>query len=122
MPLTVIDASALGAMVFGEPEAEAMAERLAEASLAAPALIWFELANVCLKKIKKQPEQEERFLAALRRAREMQIAICEVDPVEVVPLARSTGLTAYDASYLWLARHENADLVTLDQPLADAFA
>ena len=120
MPLIVIDASALGAMVFGEPEAESTAERLGDASLAAPALIWFELANVCLKKIKRQPEQEERFLAALRRAREIHIAIHEVDSAGVVTLARSTRLTAYDASYLWLARHEHAGLVTLDQPLADA--
>jgi uncharacterized protein with PIN domain len=36
MPLTVIDASALGAMVFGEPEAESTAERLGDAEDRAP--------------------------------------------------------------------------------------
>jgi predicted nucleic acid-binding protein len=38
----------------------------------------------------------------------------------VVPLAAETGLTAYDASYLWLSRHLNAELVTLDRKLAKA--
>ena len=36
--------------------------------------------------------------------------------------AAATGLTAYDASYLWLTRQLDADLVTLDQQLARADA
>ena len=35
--------------------------------------------------------------------------------------ARDTGLSAYDAAYLWLARHLGAELVTLDEPLAAAW-
>ena len=37
-----------------------------------------------------------------------------------VALALATGLTAYDASYLWLTRKLGAELVTLDQQLARA--
>jgi len=32
-------------------------------------------------------------------------------------LALETGLTVYDASYLWLARRLGAELVTLDKAL-----
>ncbi|HZT90151.1 MAG TPA: type II toxin-antitoxin system VapC family toxin [Stellaceae bacterium] len=35
-------------------------------------------------------------------------------------LAEAAGLTAYDASYLWLARALGAELVTLDRKLAAA--
>ena len=35
-------------------------------------------------------------------------------------LANATGLTAYDASCLWLAASLGADLVTLDRRLAAA--
>ncbi len=35
-------------------------------------------------------------------------------------LALTTGLTAYDASYLWLTRQLGAELVTLDKQLATA--
>jgi len=35
-----------------------------------------------------------------------------------VLLALRTGLTPYDASYLWLAGYLGADLVTLDERLA----
>ena len=37
-------------------------------------------------------------------------------------LALETGLTAYDASYLWLSRRLGADLVTLDKALGNAAA
>jgi uncharacterized protein with PIN domain len=40
----VVDASALAALLFGEPEAEAIAGRLDNARLVAPALLAFELA------------------------------------------------------------------------------
>ena len=36
---------------------------------------------------------------------------------EVFALAAGTGLTAYDASYLWLARSRDAELATLDAAL-----
>jgi predicted nucleic acid-binding protein len=50
MDTKVVDASAVGALLFGERDAAAIAERLREADLMAPALLRFEVANVCLKK------------------------------------------------------------------------
>ena len=48
MSVLVVDASALGALVFGEPRAEEMAEALSHGPIVAPALLWFELTSVCL--------------------------------------------------------------------------
>ncbi|MHB8529918.1 MAG: PIN domain-containing protein, partial [Caulobacteraceae bacterium] len=45
-----------------------------------------------------------------------------VDQDAVVRLAAKTGLSTYDASYLWLSRRHGAELVTLDRRLADAAA
>ena len=42
----------------------------------------------------------------------------EVPATEVAALAVQTGLTAYDASYLWLAMSQDLELVTLDGQLA----
>jgi hypothetical protein len=44
----VVDASALAALLFGEPEAEDVVRRLDGARLGAPGLLVFELANVCV--------------------------------------------------------------------------
>jgi predicted nucleic acid-binding protein len=48
----------------------------------------------------------------------MKVNTVAVDHAAVPDLAEATGLTAYDASYLWLARELKAELVTLDRKLA----
>lgn len=50
------------------------------------------------------------------------LEICEVDHGEALSLALRSRLTAYDASYLWLARHRQCGLVTLDRQLQRASA
>ena len=110
----VVDASALAALLFGEPAGPEVADRLDGRVLLAPTLLRYELASVCLKKAREEPEKGTglfRSLALLSRlgVREVQI------PTEgLVDLARETGLTAYDAAYLWLARELDAELVSLD--------
>ena len=118
--IKVVDASALAALLFAEPEAEAIAGRLEGARLAAPSLMDFELANVCLSKIRRQPRQRDALRAAFRLAHRLRVETVAVDHAAIVDLADTTGLTAYDASYLWLTRALDAELVTLDQKLAAA--
>jgi len=120
MAVSVLDASALAALLFGEPEGPAVAGRISDVRLTAPALLDFELANVCRTKIKRHPEQRAALLAALDLRERMSIDLLAVDHPAVVALALATGLTAYDASYLWLARQLDAGLVTLDRRLAAA--
>jgi predicted nucleic acid-binding protein len=114
MLVRVVDASALGALVFGEPKAETIASALTNASLVAPALLWFELASICLKKIKAHPTQKTIILKAFNLADRLTIDIVEVNHSAVITLAKETGLTTYDASYVWLAKQLNGELVTLD--------
>jgi predicted nucleic acid-binding protein len=116
----VVDASALAALLFAEPEAEAIAGQLEGARLAAPSLVNFELANVCVTKIRRQPSQRDALRAAFRLAHRLRVESVAVDHAAIVDLAETTGLTAYDASYLWLTRTLDAELVTLDQKLAAA--
>ncbi|WP_254066570.1 type II toxin-antitoxin system VapC family toxin [Acidisoma sp. S159] len=120
MAVKVVDASALAALLFSEPEAEKIAAQLDGAQLAAPALLGFELANVCLIKSRRHPEQREALTSAFRLRDRLQVSNATVDHDGVLELASATGLTAYDASYLWLARQLGAELVTLDKQLANA--
>lgn len=122
MPVKVVDASALAALLFGEPEAETVAGQLSDARLVAPALLGFELANVCLIKSRRHPEQHPALTAAFRLRDRLAVEEIAVDHDETLKLAAMTGLTAYDASYLWLARQLGAELVTLDKQLAKAEA
>lgn len=117
MLVKVVDASALGALVFGEPKAASIAMALAEARLFAPALLWFELASICFKKIRVRPTEAEQLLAAFKLGSRLTIQIVEVDYFSVLELARRTDLTVYDASYLWLAEYLHGELVTLDKKM-----
>jgi hypothetical protein len=44
----------------------------------------------------------------------------DVDHPGVVLIAQETGLSTYDATYVWLAGWLGADLVTLDKRLSNA--
>lgn len=122
MPVKVVDASALAALLFGEPEADSVAERLGDARLVAPALLSYELANVCLIKSRRHPALRPALIAAFRLRARLSVDEMTVDHDGAVELAAMTGLSAYDASYLWLSRQLDAELVTLDKQLSKAMA
>ena len=115
MAVKVVDASALAALLFDEPEAQDVAGRLEDGHLVAPALLSFEIASVCLKKLRNNPKQREALLAAFALYARMPIEIVEVDHANAVQLAEAFGLSSYDAAYLWLATTLAAELVTLDR-------
>lgn len=117
MTTLVVDASALGALLFGEPEDAAVAERLAEADLHAPVLLPLEVASIAAKKTRRGELTREVALVAFARLPALAISLDPVDVAAVLSLALDTGLTPYDASYLWLARSLEVPLVTLDRQL-----
>jgi predicted nucleic acid-binding protein len=120
MDAKVVDASAIAALLLGEPQAEDIAQRLGDARLIAPALLAFELANVCLVKRRRRPDQASTLTAAFGLRDRLAMEEIAVDHEGVLQLAAATDLTAYDASYLWLARETGAELITLDRRLAQA--
>jgi predicted nucleic acid-binding protein len=117
--IAVVDASALAAVVFNEPLAGDVVARLSGKEVVAPRLLGYELTNAAVRKIRKHPAQQAAIIASVERALADDVAIVwsDVDAGPVLQLALETGLTAYDAAYLWLARHLRADLVTLDAEL-----
>ena len=114
----VVDASAIGAIMFEEPEGATLAAYLDGQTLLAPTLIDLELSNLAVKKARKSPDQLPPIFLSLQAALALPISRIAVPGAEAFALAAETGLTAYDASYLWLARSRDAELVTLDSELA----
>jgi predicted nucleic acid-binding protein len=114
----VVDASAIAAIVFGEPDGDTIAAQLEDGTLVAPALIDYELASIGWKKLRRHPDRAGEMLASLARVRGLAITRVATPVMDVVTLALRTGLTAYDAAYLWVALSRDAELVTLDRQLA----
>jgi len=122
MNATVVDCSALAAVVFEEDWAAEVVPQLKGRRLIAPALLPFELAQVCTTKMRRQPAQSaillDQFVAALGGL------TLDLEPVgfdELPGLAEQHGLSCYDAAYLWLALAHQAPLVTFDRKLAAAY-
>ena len=119
-PEIVADASVWAAIVFDEPNAAEATARLDGAQIFAPHLLAFELTNIARTKHLRGEAAESTLLQALEWGVTTRIQWMDVDYVGVLGLAISKNLSAYDASYLWLARSLNAELVTFDQRLAEA--
>ena len=114
----VVDASAIAAVLFGEPEGLEMEAYLRDETLIAPTLIDYELANIGLKKVRRAPQRAAEISGVLKGAKRLRIDRVAVPADEAFALAARTGLSAYDASYLWVAIAKDAELVTLDKRLA----
>ena len=122
MTRVVVDASALAAVTFGEPDGVAWSRRLDGTAVFAPRLLQYELQSVALEKCRQHPRKAAEVLTAPSRLLNPASGITwlDPDPADVVLVANATGLTAYDASYLCLAGLLDADLVTADVTLTAA--
>ena len=120
MCAAVVDASALAAIVFNEPEAAPVVASV-RGVLLAPTLIRYELASVCLTKIVRHPRQADAIVSRYREAGRLVIELVEPDFDTLPEFGYRWHLSVYDAAYLQLALARQATLVTLDARLAAAW-
>lgn len=119
-PRLVADATVLAAALFGEAEQQQAAALLQARSLCAPHLVDYEMANVALKKLRRERLAESAVLACLEVYAALDLERHAVAVGPVLALAQRYQLTAYDAAYLWLAEQLEAPLATFDAQLATA--
>lgn len=93
---------------------------MAQGRLVAPALLYFEMASICRKKIALAPRQRKTMIAAYHQSLRLEIESLPVDFHALVQTAEKARLTIYDAAYLWLATTLSAQLITLDERLVKA--
>ncbi len=120
MNATIVDASAVAAVVFNEPEAEPIVASL-RGRLLAPTLLRYELASVCSSRLLRHPERRAEVLERYQLASALEIEQFEPDWPSLPAQAQLWGLSAYDAAYLQLALQLGVPLLTLDARLAAAW-
>jgi predicted nucleic acid-binding protein len=120
MRVTVVDASAVAAVLFDEPEAAPVAASVS-GMLLAPPLLRYEIASVCATKLVRHPARHREPLSRYRLLDELQIRYAEPDWDDLPRLAQRWALSAYDAAYLQLALAHGGALVTHDARLAAAY-
>ena len=114
----VCDASALAAMIFGESGSAEAHFLTRSRRLLAPTLLRYEMAHIAVRKLAfaldEAPRAQKAFAAGLR----VPVRLVEPSWPAVVELARTNGVSAYDASYLQVALALHVPLATLDRRLA----
>ena len=117
-PSIVVDCSALAGMLFEEPWQAQAREKIYGRTLNAPFLLEIEITSVALKKHKQG--LEALVAEGLSSFKALNVALHQIKPADVLALALQYKLSAYDASYLWLAAELKAPLATFDEKLAAA--
>jgi predicted nucleic acid-binding protein len=120
----VLDASVVACWAFPD-EMHPIADRafaiMQHDQAVVPSLFWFEIRNILVVN-----ERRKRLTVAESNGflQDLGLLRMRVDhtpnEVEVLRLARSRGLTVYDAAYLELAQREGLRIATLDTALAKA--
>ena len=114
----VVDCSTLSGVMFQEHWHAQATGKIADRALHAPYLLDAEMANVAVKKHRQGFAQIADD--GLAQFQAMDIELHPIKAAEVVLLALRYSLSAYDASYLWLAAELKAPLATFDEKLATA--
>lgn len=116
-PSLVLDCSVLAGLVFREPWFDTAQAHIEGRSLHAPHLLMQEISSVTLKKIRRQ---EAHALQGFGQAMQIAVDLHSIDTAQAFALAQRYQLSAYDASYLWLAAELKCPLATFDEQLAQA--
>ncbi len=120
MPGKVVDASVVGAIAFNQPQKPDAEVLVADYDFYALFLLAFEIANVACTKVLRNPSERLAIFSGLNLALGSEIHWTPVEFSETLSLAVETGLTAYDASYLYLAQTLGLPLATFDRKLSSA--
>jgi len=122
MPAKVVDASVLAAMAFGESRAAEAKELISGCEVFAPDFLPYEVCSVAYKKVRQNLAEAGSALDSLRTILSLGITLLPVPKEALLSLALATGLTVYDAAYLYVARNLRCPLATFDERLARALA
>jgi len=119
MNAVVVDASAIAAVLFDEPEGGPVRASVS-GRLLAPGLLRYELTNVCLAKIRRFPGRAGEIEARHALVDALDLHLYDPQWQELPRLAQRWSLSVCDAAYLQLALRSRAPLITLDAGLARA--
>ena len=114
----VVDASFCAAMYFRERRYREALRLSQGVDLFAPTLLNYEMASAASRKITENPRLRETVVERLEAFLHTGIHRLDVDYLAVVEVVAATGLTLYDASYLYLARLMGLPLLTFDGELS----
>lgn len=114
---TVVDTSALIAVIVGEPERDRIIRLVEDHALIAPGSMEWEIGNAFSAMLKKNHINLEAAIKGIEIFRQIQIRYIASDFIKVIELCHENNMYAYDAYFLECAIRFQAPLLTLDKKL-----
>ena len=122
----VLDASITACWAFQDedhPDARLAFLRMRTEEAVVPCLWWFEVRNILVVNERRRRINESDTAAFLLNLSRLRVRVDRLtDENALLRLARTHGLSVYDAAYLELAQREGVPLATLDNDLRRATA
>jgi predicted nucleic acid-binding protein len=113
----VLDTSAIIAAIADEPDGDKVINLTENAILVCPSVISFEVANALTRMIRKRVVDKEKMNDLLKSFQKIPIKLFENDLEDVLEIAWSYKIYAYDAFFLNTAQSLNLPLLTFDDEM-----
>ena len=113
----LLDASAIMAIIFNEPNRGKVIELTKNAILLSPEVISFEIGNALINLHRKRKISEEELMEAYRNFTLIPLRIVTVDIQRALKIACKYKIYAYDAYYLEIACRLKLPLITFDDEM-----
>jgi len=114
---TILDASAILAIILNEPNREKVIALTENATLLCPDVLSFEIGNALINLLRKQKITEDILFKAYKNFTLIPIRSIEVDIGKALKIACKYKIYAYDAYYLETAYRLKLPLITFDMPM-----
>jgi predicted nucleic acid-binding protein len=111
---TVLDASAVMAVILNEPNKKMVITLTQGAILLSPAMISYEIGNALISLYKRRKLTESEVINAYSDFKKISIKSSDVDMERALKIACEYNIYAYDAYYLETAKSLKRPLITFD--------
>ena len=113
----VVDTSVILAVVLNEPPKKQLIAKTTEATLYAPASIYWEVGNALSAMLKRKRITLEGAENAIEAYHHIPLRHIEISLEDAIILANRLNIYAYDAYVIACALTQNAPVITLDRGL-----
>lgn len=118
--LLIADTSVILAVLLNEPDKEILISQTAEAELAAPASLHWEIGNALSAMLKRKRLTIEEAHKALQSYEQIPLRLVEIGLGEALAISANQGIYAYDAYFIVCALQLSSAIITLDGGLSAA--
>jgi len=115
----ITDTSVIIAVIAGEPERNALIDQTKGADLLAPPSVHWEIGNALSAMLRRKRIALDIALEAIAAYQQIPIRFVDVDLQDVLHVADTLGIYAYDAYLIQAALKYRAPLISLDAYLIE---